>query len=47
MRRRQHADDRPNFRDRLHAPADRFNFAPFNYMQIPLERYGAVRQPQI
>lgn len=29
------ADFRP-FRD----PADRFNFAPFNYIQIPLERYG-------
>jgi iron complex outermembrane receptor protein len=23
------------------SPADRFNFAPFNYLQIPLERYGA------
>ncbi|MDP9422583.1 MAG: TonB-dependent receptor [Pseudomonadota bacterium] len=22
-------------------PADRFNFAPFNYLQIPLQRYGA------
>ena len=22
------------------SPADRFNFAPFNYLQIPLERYG-------
>jgi iron complex outermembrane receptor protein len=22
------------------SPDDRFNFAPFNYMQIPLERYG-------
>ena len=22
------------------SPADRFNFAPFNYIQIPLERYG-------
>ena len=21
-------------------PADRFNFAPFNYFQIPLKRYG-------
>jgi iron complex outermembrane receptor protein len=29
-----------NFRDFV-SPADRFNFAPFNYMQIPLERYGA------
>ena len=28
-----------NFRDFV-SPADRFNFAPFNYMQIPLERYG-------
>ncbi|MGI8931451.1 MAG: TonB-dependent receptor [Sphingomicrobium sp.] len=25
------------FRD----PADRFNFGPFNYLQIPVERYGA------
>jgi iron complex outermembrane receptor protein len=23
------------------SPADRFNFGPFNYLQIPLERYGA------
>ena len=23
---------------------DRFNFAPFNFIQTPLERYGAVRQ---
>ena len=23
------------------SPADRFNFAPFNYLQIPVERYGA------
>ncbi|HXH52769.1 MAG TPA: TonB-dependent receptor [Sphingomicrobium sp.] len=23
------------------SPADRFNFQPFNYIQIPLERYGA------
>lgn len=23
------------------SPADRFNFQPFNYLQIPLERYGA------
>ena len=30
-----------NFRDFISADqADRFNFAPFNYMQIPLERYG-------
>jgi len=28
-----------NFRDFV-SPADRFNFAPFNYMQIPLDRYG-------
>jgi iron complex outermembrane receptor protein len=28
-----------NFRAFAGAP-DRFNFAPFNYMQIPLERYG-------
>ena len=30
------------FGDDFHAftDADRFNFAPFNYMQIPLERYG-------
>jgi iron complex outermembrane receptor protein len=28
-----------NFRDFV-SPADRFNFAPYNYMQIPLERYG-------
>ena len=29
-----------NFRDWAGA-ADRFNFAPFNYLQIPLQRYGA------
>ena len=30
-----------NFRDRdTHNPADTFNFAPYNYMQIPLKRYG-------
>jgi len=29
-----------NFRDFAGA-ADRFNFAPYNYFQIPLERYGA------
>src|SRR4029079_11081746 len=23
------------------SPDDRYNFAPFNYLQIPLERYGA------
>jgi iron complex outermembrane receptor protein len=23
------------------SPADRFNFQPFNYLQVPLERYGA------
>ncbi|PSJ39733.1 TonB-dependent receptor domain-containing protein [Allosphingosinicella deserti] len=23
------------------SPGDRFNFAPFNYLQIPIERYGA------
>jgi iron complex outermembrane receptor protein len=28
-----------NFRDFV-SPADRFNFAPFNFLQIPLERYG-------
>ena len=28
-----------NFRD-FNSPADRFNFAPYNYMQIPLDRYG-------
>jgi len=28
-----------NFRDFAGAP-DRFNFAPYNYLQIPLERYG-------
>ncbi len=28
-----------NFRDFV-SPDDRFNFAPFNFMQIPLERYG-------
>src|SRR5207253_10884509 len=28
-----------NFRDFV-SPADRFNFAPYNYMQIPLDRYG-------
>jgi iron complex outermembrane receptor protein len=28
-----------NFRDFV-SPADRFNFAPYNYLQIPLERYG-------
>ena len=28
-----------NFRPFV-SPADRFNFAPFNYLQIPLERYG-------
>ena len=32
-----------NFRDFVSSGAgnDRFNFAPFNYMQIPLTRYGA------
>jgi iron complex outermembrane receptor protein len=31
-----------NFRDRdTHNPADTFNFAPYNYLQIPLTRYGA------
>lgn len=34
------ADPNDDFRDFLGAP-DRFNFAPFNYLQIPLERYGA------
>ncbi|HEU4704455.1 MAG TPA: TonB-dependent receptor [Sphingomicrobium sp.] len=29
-----------NFRPFV-SPADRFNFAPFNFLQIPLERYGA------
>jgi len=30
-----------NFRDRdTHLASDTFNFAPFNYMQIPLKRYG-------
>ena len=29
-----------NFRPFV-SPSDRFNFAPFNYFQIPLERYGA------
>ena len=29
-----------NFRNFV-SPADRFNFAPFNFLQIPLERYGA------
>ncbi|MGI8932108.1 MAG: TonB-dependent receptor [Sphingomicrobium sp.] len=29
-----------NFRPFLD-PADRFNFGPFNFLQIPLERYGA------
>ncbi len=30
-----------NFRPRdTHNPADTFNFAPFNYLQIPLDRYG-------
>ena len=30
-----------NFRPRdTHNPADTFNFAPFNYFQIPLDRYG-------
>lgn len=29
-----------NFRDFV-SPDDRFNFGPFNYFQIPLERYGA------
>src|SRR5688572_24606308 len=29
-----------NFRPFLD-PADRFNFGPFNYLQIPLDRYGA------
>jgi iron complex outermembrane receptor protein len=29
-----------NFRGFV-SPADRFNFAPFNFLQIPLERYGA------
>jgi iron complex outermembrane receptor protein len=29
-----------NFRDFV-SPNDRFNFAPFNYLQIPLKRYGA------
>ncbi|HEX6073535.1 MAG TPA: TonB-dependent receptor plug domain-containing protein, partial [Sphingomicrobium sp.] len=33
-------DTTDDFRDFLGAP-DRFNFAPFNYFQIPLERYGA------
>jgi iron complex outermembrane receptor protein len=28
-----------NFRDFV-SPNDRFNFAPFNYFQIPLQRYG-------
>jgi iron complex outermembrane receptor protein len=28
-----------NFRN-FNSPADRFNFAPYNYMQIPLDRYG-------
>ena len=28
------------------ATADRFNFAPFNYIQIPLERYGGFGQRQ-
>ncbi|GAA3886056.1 TonB-dependent receptor [Sphingomonas limnosediminicola] len=28
-----------NFRD-FNSPADRFNFAPYNYLQIPLERFG-------
>ena len=32
-----------NFRDFV-SPGDRFNFAPFNYMQIPLERYGVLRR---
>jgi iron complex outermembrane receptor protein len=29
-----------NFRDFV-SPDDRFNFAPYNYFQIPLQRYGA------
>jgi iron complex outermembrane receptor protein len=29
-----------NFRDFV-SPDDRFNFAPYNYFQIPLKRYGA------
>lgn len=29
-----------DFRD-FADPGDRFNFAPYNYLQIPLERYGA------
>jgi len=30
-----------NFRPRDdHNPADRFNFAPYNYLQIPVDRYG-------
>lgn len=29
-----------NFRD-FNSPADRFSFAPYNYLQIPLKRYGA------
>jgi iron complex outermembrane receptor protein len=29
-----------NFRA-FSSPADRFNFAPYNYLQIPLKRYGA------
>ena len=30
-----------NFRDRdTHLASDTFNFAPFNFMQIPLKRYG-------
>jgi iron complex outermembrane receptor protein len=34
-----------NFRPFV-SPADRFNFAPFNYFQIPLERYGAFANVQ-
>jgi iron complex outermembrane receptor protein len=34
-----------NFRPFAGAP-DRFNFAPFNYFQIPLERYGAFANLQ-
>lgn len=28
------------------SPGDRFNFAPYNYLQIPLERYGAFANLQ-